>query len=130
MGNLIQNIGTSVDQSLLADTRFNRIGVAIFPGEGELERGTVIARDASGMYKAAVSGSLDNVMLAILDETIDAGTESTGIGVTARAYESGTFIRERVKFEAGSVLSDADVLALAKLNLLMRITEGTLDNQV
>ena len=130
MGNLIQHIGTSEDRSLLADVRFNRIGVAIFPGEGELERGTIIMRDASGMYKAAVSGSLGNAMLAILDEDIDAGTVPTGVGVTARAYESGTFIRERVKFEAGGELTDADVLALARLGLLMRITEGTLNNQV
>lgn len=131
MGELYKKHGTSADTSLLADVEnASRIGIAVYPGEGELDRGAILAKDAvSGMYKAAVSGALSGKILAVLDEAVDAGASATGVGVSARAYERGIFIKEKVSLATGT-LASADIVPLVQQGIFLRVSTGALDIEV
>ena len=127
---LYQNLGTSPDNNLVADAEgLVRIGAIIHPGEGELDRGTILAKDASGMYKPAVSGAMTGKMLCILDEAVDSGSDTTGDGVSARVYERGTFIYEKVALVSGTLSAD-DQVAMRTQGLFLRVLDGTIDNEV
>lgn len=134
--NLYGKIGETGYSALLADAQgADKIAVPCEPGNGEIARGTVLYRKASGLWAPAASGQVStSYMLAVLDEDIDTGSAVTGASVAedAAAYRAGCFIDGKVKLAAGAALSDAHKLVLRLEGIVFRQEEsaGTFHNEV
>ena len=62
---LYATIGESQDYSLLAETGTERtVGLAVKPGSGLLERGTIVMMGADGLYAPAVTAKFTGALAA------------------------------------------------------------------
>lgn len=123
-------LGTSADYSLLAGTGTeSEIGVALAPGNGALERGTIIKKGANGLYAPATTGGMAGGECAVLMNDEYTGAEKNGIAPSAAAYKTGRFLSGKVKLATGS-LSAADVLELRRQGITIDGMSGTLNNEV
>jgi len=127
MDNLVNKVG-SIDQDNLIARLFPSAlttGVKIAAGEGELKRGTVLARSDSGAYivygTTATTGEGDDEETtvvgepsAILVNDVDA---SGSADVPAVAYCSGNFNPNAVIVADGYELTAADKDTLRKYNI-------------
>lgn len=112
-------------------------GVLFMPGQGVLTRGAVVFLDGNLTYKEATAAEVvDSRQLAVLNEDVDTGTESTGVAVVGAVIQSGVLIREALKIKGASTVSAANELALRKqgINLSSHIkadgTYATVDNEI
>lgn len=126
---LYAQIGESQDYSLLAETGTERtIGLAVKPGSGLLERGTIVMLGADGLYTSAVTGKMTGA-LAVLAEDVETTGESAGIAPSARAYSAGRFLKAKLKLAEGA-LAAADLLEMRRQGILVEDMDGTVNNEV
>ena len=123
-------LGTSKDYSLLAGTGTEtEIGVALAPGNGVVERGTIIKKGENGLYAPAATGTLSGGECAVLMSDTDTGAEGTGVAPSAAAFRTGRFLTGKAKLASGE-LSAADVLELRRQGIIFDGMSGTLNNEV
>ena len=103
MSNLYGTIGTSTPEHLLADPMNGHpIAVPVEPGNGELKRGMLLYRKASGLWAPAGTSQIStSYLLAVLNEAIDTGTGVDGdtVAENAAAYQTGRFIDGKVTYD-------------------------------
>lgn len=122
-------IGESKDYSLLAETGTERtVGLAVKPGSGLLERGTIVMMGADGLYAPAVTAKFTGA-LAVLAEDVDTTSASTGIAPSARAYSAGRFLKGKLKLAAGA-LAAGDLVEMRRQGILVEDMDGTVNNEV
>lgn len=101
MSNLYGVIGQNTPESLLAQPQADVIAIAMEPGNGEIKRGTLVYRKATGLWAAAATANVANTSyMAVLNETVDTGdsVDDGTVAETAAAYRTGTFIHGKVKY--------------------------------
>lgn len=122
-------IGESQDYSLLARLGTERaIGLAVKPGSGLLERGTIVMLGADGLYTPAATGKLTGA-LAVLAQDVETGSTNSGIAPSARAYSEGCFITGKMKLKEGA-LTQSDLLELRRQGLTSENMDGEVNNNV
>lgn len=86
------------------------ISVPVKPGNGVVERGTVMFREANGQYSpAATADVVATKDLVVINETVDTTGE---VAEVAAVYRAGRLIDEKVKLAAGAELSAANKIVL------------------
>lgn len=112
-------IGTNNPEYLLADPNgTDKIAIPCKPGNGTINRGTVMYRGADGMWlPAAEADAVDTNFLAVLDESVDTDANAT-IAEDASAYRAGRLIAGRVTLKDGAELTAAVQLALRKQGIV------------
>ena len=122
-------IGTNTPDYLLAKAADgDRVAVSLKPGEGEITRGTVCYRTASGMYApAAAAAAVITNDLVILDETIDTGNSvgDDAVAEDAAAYRAGHFIESKVHLKSEAALTDAVKVVLRAQGIVFDPVVGT-----
>ena len=123
---LYEVIGTNNPEYLLADPNgADLIAIPCKPGNGKINRGTVMYRGTDGMWMpASAAEAVDTNMLAVLDESIDT-TASTTIAEDARAFRAGRLIAGKVTLKDGAEMSAAVQLALRKQGIVFDQMVGT-----
>ena len=126
-------IGTNNPEYLLADPNgADLIAIPCEPGNGKINRGTVMYRGQDGMWlPATATEAVDTNSLVVLDESVDTDANAT-IAEDARAYRAGRLIAGRVTLKDSAELTDAVQLVLRKQGIVldqMACTE-TFDNEV
>lgn len=109
---LYSKIGESSPTYLLADPQgADVIAISCKPSNGTVKRGTVMYREANGMWSpAAAANAVAANQLAVLDETVDT-TASATIAEDARAFRAGRFIKGKVTLAAdAAVTADVEVV--------------------
>lgn len=136
---LFETIGTSVTTKLLADPLgADRIVVPCEPGNGKIDRGTIVYRKASGLYAPAASANIVTTnVFAVLDETVDTGSSAPAAGETAvaedvNAYRSGHFIDGVVTLASAGEVTAAHKVTLMRQGIVFdqETSTGTFDNFV
>lgn len=132
MANMYNKIAESNTQYLLASPLGAiAIGVHLKPEQGVVERGTIMYRNASGMFeKAAPAQIVSTNYLVVLNETVDTADSAT-IAAAAPAYIAGVFFRNAVKLASGT-LSAANELVLRTQGITFDVMVGdaTVNNVV
>lgn len=123
---LYEVIGTNNPEYLLADPNgADLIAIPCKPGNGKINRGTVMYRGADGMWLPASSAeAVDTNMLAVLDESVDT-TASATVAEDARAFRAGRLIAGKVTLKGGAELTAAVQLALRKQGIVFDQMVGT-----
>ena len=99
MSELYKKIGESGYDQLLADPQgADVIAVPCEPGNGDIKRGTILYRKASGLWAPAAAAQIVNTnQLVVLNEDVATGNApASGTTVTAEdaaAYRAGRFIK-------------------------------------
>lgn len=138
MSSLYQKIGESTYDQLLADPQgADVVTIPCTPGKGTVKRGTVMFREATGMYSPASAANVDGgSMLAVLNETVDTGAApesgASAVAEDAAAYRAGRFISGRVMLADGAELTAENKVVLRTQNIVFdqMETEKTFDNSV
>ncbi|MBR3741133.1 MAG: hypothetical protein IKN04_11890 [Clostridia bacterium] len=103
MSNLYNVIGTNTPEHLLADPlNGHPIAVPLEPGNGEIKRGMLLYRKASGLWAPAGTSQIStSYALAVMNENIDTGTTIDGdtVAENAAAYQTGRFIDGKVLYD-------------------------------
>lgn len=112
-------IGTNTPEYLLADPNgADLIAIPCKPGNGKINRGTVMYRGADGMWlPAAAAEAVDTNSLAVLDESVDTDANAT-IAEDARAFRAGRLIAGKVTLKNGAALTAAIQLTLRKQGIV------------
>lgn len=123
---LYEVIGTNNPEYLLADPNgADLIAIPCKPGNGKIDRGTVMYRGADGMWlPASAAEAVDTNMLAVLDESVDT-TASATVAEDARAFRAGRLIAGKVTLKDGAELTAAVQLALRKQGIVFDQMVGT-----
>lgn len=123
---LYEVIGTNNPEYLLADPNgSDLIAIPCKPGNGKINRGTVMYRGADGMWlPASAAEAVDTNMLAVLDESVDT-TASATVAEDARAFRAGRLIAGKVTLKDGAELTAAVQLALRKQGIVFDQMVGT-----
>ena len=138
MSELYSVAGTSIPDQLLADPQgADVIAIPCKPGNGAIVRGTVMYREASGLYSpAAAANVVETNMLVVLNENVDTGAAPASgdkaVAEDAAAYRAGRFIDGRVKLAGDAALTDAHKVILRKQGIVFDVKEqtATFDNTV
>lgn len=112
-------IGVNNPEYLLADPQgADMIAIPVEPGNGVINRGTVMYRKASGMYApAAAAQAVSTNHLAVLDESVDSSANMV-VAEDARAYRAGRLIFGKVKLAAGAAVTTAIALVLRQQGIV------------
>lgn len=123
---LYEVIGTNNPEYLLADPNgADLIAIPCKPGNGKINRGTVMYRGTDGMWlPASAAEAVDTNMLAVLDESVDT-TASATVAEDARAFRAGRLIAGKVTLKDGAELTAAVQLALRKQGIVFDQMVGT-----
>ena len=123
---LYEVIGTNNPEYLLADPNgADLIAIPCKPGNGKINRGTVMYRGTDGMWMpASAAEAVDTNMLAVLDESVDT-TASATVAEDARAFRSGRLIAGKVTLKDGAEMTAAVQLALRKQGIVFDQMVGT-----
>lgn len=138
MSGLYDVIGTRNYTNLLADPQgADVIGIPCKPGNGNVATGTVMYREATGLYSPAASAQIVATnQLVVLKEDVSTGDApaagETATAEDAAAYRAGCFIDGAVKLAEGAALTDAHKAVLRGQNIVFDVKEatGTFDNSV
>lgn len=126
-------IGTNNPAYLQADPQgADIIAIPCKPGNGVVNRGTIMYRDTDGMYApAAAANAVDTKMLVVLDETVDTSANAT-VAEDARAYRAGRLLADKVTLAAGAAVTADVALVLRKQGIVLDQMVGTaaFDNEV
>lgn len=121
-------IGTQTPDYLLSDPQgADKIAIACKPGCGEVKRGTVMYRDANGLYVPAANANVStSYMLVIIDENVDTGSsmDDAPVAETAAAYRAGMFVDGRVTLAADAPLSAANKVVLRLQNIVFDVDDN------
>ena len=122
---LVNVIGSVAQDNLIAKLvpTAETFGIRVAAGEGELERGTVLSRNADNTYSVYGKAADDDeeetdaaVPSCILADPVDA----TDAAATAVAYRSGNFNRSALIFGSDSyVITADDEDALRKYDIIL-----------
>ena len=100
MSDLYDTIGTSAYDQILAKVEADPIAVNLLSGQGELKRGMLLYKNASGFYaKAGTSQISTSYDLVVLNEDVDTGNDGAVVAPVAAAYREGTFIEGKVTYD-------------------------------
>lgn len=138
MSELYSTIGTRTYANLLADPQgADVIAIPCKPGNGEVAAGTVMYREASGLYSpAAAANVVTTNQLVVLKEDVATGDApeagETATAEDAAAYRAGCFIDGAVKLAGGTALTDAQKVILRGQNIVFDKKESaeTFENTV
>lgn len=113
-------IGTNNLEYLLADPQgADVIAIPVEPGNGIVERGTVMYRKATGMYApAAEAEAIETNSLIVIDETVDTEANAS-VAEDARAYRAGRLIFGKVTLAAGATVTPDVALILRKQGIVL-----------
>ena len=131
MSELYAKIGESGYDQLLADPQgADVIAVPCEPGNGDIKRGTILYRKASGLWAPAASAQIVNTnQLAVLNEAVATGSApASGKTVTAEdaaAYRAGCFIDGRVTLAADAAVTEAHKVILRQQGIVFDKKEST-----
>lgn len=93
------------------------ISIPCTPGNGIIQRGQIMKREANGMYAPAADTDITNTNhLVILDEVVDT-TADANIAADARAYRAGRMIESKLILASGT-LTAAHKLVLRQQGIL------------
>ena len=124
MSELYSVVGSSNPDYLLSDPQgADIIAIPCTPGKGEIKRGTVMFREANGMWSPAAAANIVNTnMLAVINEAVNTGAApadgETAIAEDAAAYRAGRFIDGRVTLTADAALTDAHKVVLRQQGIV------------
>ena len=129
-------IGEQNYPMLLADPQgAELIGIPCEPGNGVVERGTVMYRKDTGLWApAATANVVATNMLVVLNEKVDTTGLSDGegkmIAEDAAAYRAGRFVEGTVKLAAGAALTAAHKVILRGQNIVFdqKVSTATFNN--
>ena len=129
MSDLYGVIGTSEYNNLLADPQgADVIAIPCKPGNGKIPAGTVMYRNAQGLYEPAASGQIStSYYLVVLGEEVDTGN-SVGAGAVAedaKAYRTGMFIDGAVFLASKATLTAAHKVVLKLNGIVFDKEDGT-----
>ena len=131
MSELYKKIGESGYDQLLADPQgADVIAVPCEPGNGDIKRGTILYRKASGLWAPAAAAQIVNTnQLVVLNEAVATGSApESGKTVTAEdaaAYRAGRFIDGRVTLAADAALTEAHKVILRQQGIVFDQKENT-----
>lgn len=131
MSELYKKIGESGYDQLLADPQgADVIAVPCEPGNGDIKRGTILYRKASGLWAPAAAAQIVNTnQLVVLNEDVATGNApASGTTVTAEdvaAYRAGRFIDGRVTLAADAALTEAHKVILRQQGIVFDQKENT-----
>lgn len=92
--------------------------IVMSPGEGTVEMGSIVYRDAAGLYLAAAAADVvAGKDLCVLNETADTGADNENVGTVANAIFGGVLIAENLTLKDGVPLTDAMKLTLRGLGI-------------
>lgn len=136
MSNLYNTIGSWNPSYLLADPKgCDRTAVPVAPGNGLIERGTVLYRTETGMYAPAAAANCTTTnMLVVLDEDVDTSADAT-IAEDASVLRAAHLIKSKVKLASGAELTAAAAVALRNQGFFLEpfddfgATEQVFDNK-
>lgn len=113
MSDLYGTIGTRSYANLLADPQgADVISIPCKPGNSTVAAGTVMYREATGLYSPAASANVTAAnQLVVLKEDVETGdapeSGKTATAEDAAAYRAGCFVDGAVKLAAGAALTAA-----------------------
>ena len=131
MSELYTKIGESGYDQLLADPQgADVIAVPCEPGNGDIKRGTILYRKASGLWAPAAAAQIVNTnQLVVLNEAVATGSApASGVTATAEdaaAYRAGRFIDGRVTLAADAALTEAHKVVLRQQGIVFDKKEST-----
>ena len=131
MSELYSTIGTRIYTNLLADPQgADVIAIPCKPGNGDVAAGTVMYREASGLYSPAAAAQVTAAnQLVVLKEDVATGAApeagTTATAEDAAAYRAGCFIDGVVKPAAGAALTAAHKAVLRGQNIVFDVKEST-----
>lgn len=130
MESIFNVIGSKDYKNLLADPKgADLITVPVYPNASALLAGTLLKRNAAGLYEPIATGDVaDNVEVVVLME--DLPINSTAIATDATAARAGKFIDGVVTVTGADSLTAAQKLILRKQGIVFNAdtTAGTFDN--
>jgi len=110
MSKLYDVIGVSTPEHLLSDPlNAHPIAIPLEPGNGEIPRGMLVYRKASGLWAPAGTSQIStSYMLAIMNEKVDTGNSvgENAVAENAAAYQTGRFISGKVKYDNSGTPTD------------------------
>lgn len=139
MSDLYSVIGEKGYSNLLADPQgADVISIPCKPGSGAITRGTLMYREATGMWSPAAAANVVNTnQLAVLNEDVDTtgsapASGKTAVAEDAAAYRAGCFVDGAVKLAAGAALTAAHKVILRMQGIVFDPMESTstFDNYV
>jgi len=127
MSELYGVVGRNDPSYLLADpVGADPIAIPCEPGNGKIDRGTLMYKGADGLYVPAgtndvvptvVDDELVEKSLVVLDEDVDTDAVDD-IHEVARAFRAGHMIAGRVKLKGGAAITPEMLLTLRKQNIV------------
>ena len=138
MTELYNVIGSRGYDQLLSDPQgADVIAINCTPGKGEVKRGTVMFREATGLYAPASSAEVVSTNnLVILNEDVDtgdaAGSGEPAVAPDAAAYRAGRFVDGRVTLKEDEALTAAHKVILRMQGIVFKPTADAeeFDNSV
>lgn len=131
MSEIYSTIGTRSYAALLADPQgADAITIPCEPGNGDVVRGTVMYRKASGLWAPAASAQVSTSnALAVIDEDVATGSApasgAVAVAEEVKAYRAGIFVDGAVVLAAKAALSDANKVVLRLQNIVFDQKEST-----
>lgn len=112
-------IGKWEPEYLLSDPQGAQvISIPCTPGNGTIQRGHIMKREANGMYAPAAASDIVNTNhLVVIDETVDTNADAE-ISADARAYRTGRMIESKLLLSGGETLTAAHKLVLRQQGIL------------
>lgn len=125
MSSMYETIGRYEPSYLLADpVGVQKTAIPCEPGNGVVERGTIMYRKENGMFAPAeAANATKDTYLTVLDETVDTSAV-TGVAEDAVAYEHGRLIAGRVTLKDGGEVTSAIALALRQQGITLHQLSG------
>lgn len=118
---LDENIGTVDYDGLIVTNEpvADVVTVTLAASQGVLARGTVITGAAGGELSAAAAALVATNAVYILADETDTGTGTAGTAVTATAYRTGHFARNKLSTDGSYTLVAADEEIMRNAGILL-----------
>ena len=131
---LYKKVGESNPMYLLSDPQgAEKIAIPCKPGNGTINRGTLMFREDNGMYAPATAADVVNTKsLVVLDETVNTDANAT-VAEDAAAYRAGRMIAGKVLLKDGTAPNAAAQLVLRQQGIVfnqMMDTAPDFNNEV
>lgn len=112
-------IGKWEPEYLLSDPQGAQvIAIPCTPGNGTIQRGQIMKREANGMYAPAAAADIVSTNhLVVIDEVVDTAANAE-IAADARAYRAGRMIESKLLLAGGETLTAAHKLVLRQQGII------------
>lgn len=131
MSEIYSTVGAREYDQLLADPQgADLVTIPCKPGNGSIKRGTVMYREASGLWSPAAAANVVNTnQLAVLNENVETGNApasgDTAVAEDGAAWRAGRFVAGRVTLAADAALTDAHKVILRQQGIVFDPMEST-----